>query len=151
MTEIEPRDGVLIRLAVTSRPDVPCRRRRRRREAAARRTRVRGCNGWRGCMCMCVRDKGQYKVVGSAGASGHAEPAAAGCRIEPERIASGGGAPQSIRLYGEQWVYIYIYDIVIKYYYYYYYHYTIHTERAQRYTSAKNIIIRACVSVLNII
>jgi len=108
MIEIEPRGGVLIRLAVTSRPDVPCRRRRRRREAAARRTRVRGCNGWRGCMCMCVRDKGQYKVVGSAGASGHAEPAAAGCRIEPERIASGGGAPQSIRLYGEQWVYIYI-------------------------------------------
>jgi len=56
-------------------------------------------------MCMCVCDKGQYKIVESAGASGHAEPAAAaaeGCRIEPERIASGGGAPQSICLYGEK-------------------------------------------------
>jgi len=49
-----------------------------------------------------VRDKGQYKVVESAGASGQAELAAAGCRIERERIASGGGTPQSIRLSGEQ-------------------------------------------------
>jgi len=63
MIKIEPRGSVLIRLAVTSRPDVPCRRRRRRRrrrEAAERRARVRGCNGRRGCVCVCGRQRAVY-------------------------------------------------------------------------------------------
>lgn len=100
---IEPQGGVLIRLAVTSHPDVPCRRRRREAAAAGSACPARlaiGCAAQRlyarGGRVSGPQGKRRQRVVGRD--AGRTRTAAAGWRANRtrgERIASGGAPSPS--------------------------------------------------------